>query len=158
MQELRRRINLVVEQVRRAVNPSAAAARGYSYLAPGPIDEPNWAFALEVDEFPLTVISWGYSLKTAVFLLSVVRSIASEHKARMPPRSAAIIRRRTEAVTAGALGYPPQPTKAVLSPAADARNGCDQTISTPSTGLLPCRIIWLMFQCTGAASAVPCAL
>ena len=78
-------------------------------------------------------------------MLSVVRSIASEHKARMPPRSAAIIRRRTEAVTAGALGYPPQPTKAVLSPAADARNGCDQTISTPSTGLLPCRIIWLMF-------------
>jgi hypothetical protein len=45
------------EQVRRAVNPSAAAARGYSYLAPGPIDEPNWAFAVDGDEFPLTVIS-----------------------------------------------------------------------------------------------------
>jgi hypothetical protein len=143
VQELRRRINLVVEQVRRAVNPSAAAARGYSYLAPGPIDEPNWAFALEVDEFPLTVISWGYSLKTAVSLLSVVRSIASEHKARMPPRSAAIIRRRMEAVTAAAPDHPPQP-KAVFSPAADARNGCDQTISTPSTSAPPRRIIWLM--------------
>jgi hypothetical protein len=125
------------EQVRRTVNPSAAAARGYSYLAPGPIDEPNWAFAVDGDEFPLTVISWGYSLKTAVFLLSVVRSIASEHKARMPPRSAAIIRRRMEAVTAAAAGYPPKPTKAVFSPAADARNGCEQTISTPSTRAPP---------------------
>ena len=113
------------------VNPSAAATRGYSYLAPEPIDEPNWAFAVDGDEFPLTVISWGCSLKTAVFLLPVVRSIASEHKARMPPRSTAIIRRRMEAVIAVAPGYPPQPTKAVFSSAAGARNGCDQTISTP---------------------------
>jgi hypothetical protein len=41
-----------------------------------------------------------------------------------------------EAVTAAAAGYPPKP-KAVFSPAADARNGCEQTISTPSTRAPP---------------------
>lgn len=89
----------------------------------GPIDQPDWtSFAVDGNELPVTVVvvAWECALKTAVFLLSVTRSIASEHKQMVAARIAAIIRRSIEGVTAAARGY--SPAKAVLSPAADAHD------------------------------------
>ena len=75
-------------------------------------------------------------------LFVVIRSIASEHKLRVPARATAIIRRSNEEVTAAAPGYSPMPTKADFSVAADARHGCDLMILRPSTkASLPTRII-----------------
>jgi hypothetical protein len=79
---------------------------GYCYLALGPIDQPDWTFAIAGDELPLTAISWRAPSKPAVFLLSVARSIANEHKTRMAGRSAAIIRRRIDGVTSRGFVLP----------------------------------------------------
>src|SRR5215470_12962926 len=94
----------------------------YFYRVLGPIDQAGWISAgVDGTELPLTTIAGGCSLKTAVFLSPVTRSIASEHKVRRAPRIAAIIRRSIEGVTDAAPGYPPRPTKAAFPSAADAR-------------------------------------
>src|SRR5215831_12669225 len=54
------------------------------------------SFGVAGNELPVPVCSWGCSLKTAVFFSPVIRSIASEHKLRVPARAAAIIRRSNE--------------------------------------------------------------
>ena len=102
----------------------------------GPIDQPDWtSFAVDGNELPVTVVvvAWECSLKTAVFLSSVTRSIASEHKMIVTAKIAAIIRRSIEGVTAAAPGYSPMPAKAVLSPAADAHDRCERSIFRAST-------------------------
>jgi len=96
----------------------------YSYRVLGPIDQPGWlSVGVDGTELPLTTISDGCSLKTAVLLSPVTRSIASEHKMKMAPMIAAIIRRSIEGVTNAAPGYPPRPTRAAFPSAADARDG-----------------------------------
>jgi len=44
---------------------------GYCYLTLGPIDQPDWTFAIAGDELPLTAISWRVPSTPAVFFLSV---------------------------------------------------------------------------------------
>lgn len=81
----------------------------YSYRVLGPIDKAGWiSLGDDGTELPLTTISDGCPVKPAVFLLSVARSIASEHKMKMALRIAAIIRRSIEGVTAAAPGYAPR--------------------------------------------------
>jgi len=76
------------------------------YRVLGPIDQPAWrSLGVDSNEPPAPVFSSGCSLKAAVFLSPVIRSIASEHKPRVPARAAAIIRRSIEGVTAVAPGY-----------------------------------------------------
>ena len=95
----------------------------YSYRVLGPIDQPGWlSVGVDGTELPLTTISDGCSLKTAVLLSPVTRSIASEHKMKMAPMIAAIIGRSIEGVTNAAPGYPPRPATAVSAPGADARD------------------------------------
>jgi len=85
------------------------------YRVMGPIDQAGWISAgVDGTKLPLTTISGGCSLRTAVFLSPVTRSIATEHKVRRAPRMAAIIRRSIEGVTDVALGYPPRPTRAAF--------------------------------------------